>query len=99
MAWLHPGGPGGPGNGGGAGGSGAGTGGAGQIVTGAVGDASGDVQQVLSEVEGLGGDTVSNLGAGRKLLQNAGTGAGCDAIFSDFDTSTGECNECAWVEL
>ena len=39
----------------------------------------------------VAGDINGAKAAGkRKLLQNAGTGAGCNSVFSDFDTSTGE---------
>ncbi|KAK9813883.1 hypothetical protein WJX73_003245 [Symbiochloris irregularis] len=60
----------------------------------------GDLTNDLAQTGQAGGQlmldtlpTAGNAVPGRKLQQNAGTGAGCNAIFSDFDTSTGEGTE------
>ena len=45
-----------------------------------------DVGQLMLDTLPTAGNAVPGR---RRLHQNAGTGAGCDAIFSDFDTSTG----------
>lgn len=70
---CHAGGPGGPGNAGGnagVGNAGGGANGASSIVSGVANDVTGDVKQFADESEQLVGDTVSNLGAGRRLLQS-----------------------------